>query len=177
MARDARDELDRYRDELEIDEAALSDCLVSQPQLYYHVTMGYARAAADVDASKLDLDELRAETDRRIREEAAAEEEKITEALVQQRVKLDDGIRDAERSHASARTRAALWQAMRDAFQQRSFMLRELVALRVAERYDGAAASGAGQRPRDPATRMADDVVRAGAEARRGYRVRSGARS
>lgn len=164
--------IDRYKGKLVIDVDALSECLVEQPDLYYHVTMEHARAVADRDEIKLELDELQAEVDRSVRAKAVDIGEKVTEAVIAQRVKLNDGIREKSRDLISARGVVDQWQSIKEAFQQRSFMLREIVALRISERSEQYAASGAGRRPCDPGTVMADENMRAGSEARRSYRVR-----
>lgn len=167
-----------YKSRLRIDTEALSECLVEQPQLYYDVATELARARARVDAIKLDVEETQARVDREIREQAIAAGVKITEAAIQQQTKLDDRIEAVTRSHLEAREDLERWQAMRDAFSQRSFMLRELVSLHVSERHEVAQALGSGQqqaRARSAADQMVDCTIRETAPARQRYRARRGA--
>lgn len=165
--------LDKLKAELVIDADALSDCLICQPQLYYDVTSEHVRAVADRDAKKLELDEVRAETDRDIRAHYAKSGDKITEAAIQQQIMLDRNVKTLTSEYLGTRDAADQWQALKEAFQQRSFMLRELVALHVSERHDIAQAAGAGQAPRRSAVdEIADSNRRATTPARQEFRVR-----
>lgn len=120
---------DKYRKELRIDRDDLDGAVIAQSELYYHVAEAHVMAAARRDAVKLDLEEAQAGADKRIRMEAAKTESKITEAALREAVRLDPLVITLERKLVDARTEADLWNALRDAFQQRSKMLPELVAL------------------------------------------------
>lgn len=163
--------MNRLREQLLIDRDALSDCLIEQPQLYYDVARGHAESVARRDALKLDVEEVQAEVDKRIRTDAAFLVVKVTEAAIQQQIKLDAKVTDLAHRSLQAREETDLWAALREAYQQRSFMLRELVALHVSERHDVALSNGAGQRP-IAADAMAEHNMRATADARRQFRVR-----
>lgn len=165
------DKLEQYKDKLAIDRDGLGECLVDQPQLYYDVTSAHAEAVSERDAVKLELDELQADIDRKIREDAFKRDVKVTEAGIQQQIKLDPKVKGLNRSFLEVRERTEQWFALKEAFQQRSFMLRELVALRISERGDIAGAHGAGQR-QDNVTELARDNMRATSDKRREYRPR-----
>lgn len=163
--------MDRLRDALVIERDALSECLIEQPQLYYDVASGHAESVARRDALKLDSEEAQAEVDKRIRADAVAKDTKLTEAAIQQQLKLDAKVTELAHRSLQAREEADRWAALREAYQQRSFMLRELVALHVSERHDVALSSGAGQRPTAVGV-LAEHNMRATADARKQFRVR-----
>lgn len=121
------------RKALEIDRDALDVCLEEQPSLYYHVAEGYTKAVAQRDSHKLALDELTAELDQQIRKKADDEARKITEASIQREMALFPKVKDATKRYYDAKALADEWLALKEAWQQRSFMLREIVALRLGE--------------------------------------------
>lgn len=162
--------LGQLKERLVIDEDALSECLVEQPQLYYDAANSYVQAISMRDAAKLELEEIGAQLDKAIRLAAEKSGAKITEARVQQEIHLDSGYKAKRVEVLELSEQADQLQVLRDSFSQRSFMLRELVALRIAERGDIARADGAGQRPNSVA--LADANMRATEAERQRYRVR-----
>lgn len=161
----------RLQDRLAIDREGLSDCLIEQPQLYYDVTNLYVQAVSQRDAAKLDLEEATARADKAVRRAAEVAETKITEALIKQELALDKNLRSLHTEILELTEQVGQLGALRDAFSQRSFMLRELVALYVSERHDIARADGAGQSRADPRDALADSNKRATAPARQRFRV------
>ena len=164
-------ELSELRAYLSIDKLALDDCLIEQPEIFYKVANALTFAVAQRDATKLDLEEARAELDEQFRKQAYEEERKyerkkghpappkLTEGAIQNRIRNTPRIRALENEFLARREEADQWAALKEAFHQRSFMLREIVALQLSQRRDEDAASG-GQ---NAYTRMA---------ARRGGNVR-----
>lgn len=120
------------RDQLSIDKDDLDSSLVQQPDLYYHVAECFSEAVANRDSAKLDLDQAMAGLDEQLRQEAAAREEKITETLLQRRITTNPRIQEIERNFLRLRAEVDKWQALKEAYQQRSFMLRELVQMLIA---------------------------------------------
>lgn len=118
---------------LEIDRDDLDGCLVEQPGFFYHVAEELSAANSRRDTLKLDLEELMAEEDGRFRREAANQQIKFTEATVQNFLRTLDPVKALQRDLLRASTEAANWAALKEAYLQRSFMLRELVALHLAE--------------------------------------------
>lgn len=139
------DRLADFHAALAIDRDDLDSCLVSQPETYYHVSQAFAAAVAERDATKLELEELQASVGQEIRATAARTEEKLTEGGLQQKLTANPRIQDLQRVLLEARKTADTWQALKEAFQQRSFMLRELVALVIAQRHDLGMEAGVGQ--------------------------------
>lgn len=170
------EEIDRLKQRLVIDQDALSECLIEQPQLYYEVTNAHVRAVSLRDAAKLELEEIHARLDKAIRADADAAQTKITEARIQQEIHLDPKYQAKRKQLLELSERADRLQALRDAYSQRSFMLRELVALTIAERQDIARANGAGQQLPASRAALADSNLRATEARRQQFRVRSRAK-
>jgi hypothetical protein len=118
---------------LQIDRDDLDSCLVDQPGYFYHVAEEVAQANARRDTLKLDLEEQTAVLDKEVRHNAQRDEEKITEAGIQNRLRTMPKIKELQRKYLDAKTEADSWAALKEAYQQRSFMLRELVALQLAQ--------------------------------------------
>ena len=118
---------------LKIDPDDLDSCLVEQPGLFYHVAEAVSAANSQRDAVKLDLEEAQAELDQQFRKAAAARDEKITEAAIQNQIRTAPRIKALQRLYLEARAKAENRAALKEAYQQRSFMLRELVALQLSQ--------------------------------------------
>jgi hypothetical protein len=125
--------LDNLRDALTIDPDDLDTCLTQQPDLFYHAADQQAQATSRRDEIKLNLDEATAEIDGRLRKQAVEHDEKITEALLQQRLRIQPRIKELMREFLEARVLADRWQALKESYSQRSFMLRELVQRQIAQ--------------------------------------------
>lgn len=132
---------DRNLRELEGDLAIqrdhIDECAISHAQDYFHAAEGYALAVARRDASKLDLDREVAKIDRDVRAEAEEIKEKVTEAVVASRVKLDRDYERAMHCYLDACLSADRWRALQDAFRARGDMLRILESHRRGNMNDG----------------------------------------
>lgn len=127
---------------LRIDQDDLDSCLVEQPELFRQVAEAYVLAAGRRDALKLDFEEETAETYARLRAEAIENQDKVSEATMQSRITIDDKIKDLSRKLSNARVDTDEWGVLKESFQQRSWMLRELVALRISELHQLSAERG-----------------------------------
>jgi hypothetical protein len=130
-------------DGLRIDRDDLDSSLTEQPDQYYKVALAYTNAAALRDAAKLDLEQIEANLDVTLRAQAAQAQEKTTEASIKQEMRLDPRWQTAKKHHLDLSLDADRLGALKEAFQQRSFMLRELVALTISEIGSRAGAAGA----------------------------------
>jgi hypothetical protein len=117
---------------LRIDPDDLDACLVEQPGLFYEVAEAVSIANSQRDAIKLELEETQAELDQQFRRKALDEDIKVTEAMLQNQIRTAPRIKDLQRRYLESRTNADNRQALKEAYQQRSFMLRELVAVQLA---------------------------------------------
>lgn len=121
------------RDKLEIDRASLEEVLEQQSGLFEEVSFRLARANFERDTLKLKMEELYAELDGEIREEAAATETKITEAAISNKIKLNLEMQEAQRAYLKARSEAETWQGLVNAYNQRSYTLRDIVAIALRQ--------------------------------------------
>lgn len=119
------------RSKLSIDKDDLDEALVEQPDLYYHVADAYVTAVAERDSAKLNLEQATAVLDEQFRKQAIEDEEKMTEAALRNKITSAPRIQVLEKELLYLRAEADRWQALKEAYQQRSFMLRELVAMYV----------------------------------------------
>lgn len=150
--------LQRFRAELVIDKDDLDECLIKQPELYYHVAEAHSQAVADRDATKLDVEIAEAEEGQKIRDHAAQMEEKLTEAGLREQLILSPRLQKLRRLRIEQETIINGWMALKESFHQRSYMLRELVPLHMSR------LSGGSVRV-PPRQAMADDIRdRAGQE-------------
>ena len=124
----------------------LDDELTTQPEVYYRVAEAASRAAARRDSLKYDLELMVAEVDAKVRDELADEAEadqdskrkkrkNPTEIEIANLVKLAPKVEKAHRAYMDARLQAAEWEALTTAFGQRSYVLKDLTALYVANYY------------------------------------------
>lgn len=119
----------------------LDDELTTQPEVYYRVAEAASCAAARRDSLKYDLELLVAEVDAKVRDELADEADqdskrkKPTETEIANLVKLTPKVDKAQRAYMDARSQAAEWEALTTAFGQRSYVLKDLTALYVANYY------------------------------------------
>lgn len=128
---------------LRIDRDDLDGSLTEQPDRYYRVALAYSDAVAVHDRAKLDFEHLQANLDVNIRADAAKAGEKITEAGIQQEMRLDERYQEAKGKLLELKAEMDKLAALKEAFQQRSFMLRELVSLTISEIGSRAGAAGA----------------------------------
>jgi hypothetical protein len=135
-----RAELERF---LRIDEDDLDSCLVSQPGYFYQVAEALAASNARRDTVKLRVEEVTAELDQSIRAEAANSDTKITEAGIQNQLRTLPRIKDLRQEYVEACAESERWAALKEAYHQRSYMLKELVALQLSQFYNLSVERGA----------------------------------
>jgi len=118
-----------------IDEHALNECLMQQPEIYYRVSKLHAIAISEKDAAKQNLAEIEAEADLEIRHRARVHEEKITEKEIEANKRMDKRVDKAITELQKLNHEVNLLQALKDAFNQRSFVLKDLTQLYIANYY------------------------------------------
>jgi len=139
------EDVDEYHANLAIDKDDLERCLMEQSESFYHVARESVYAVARRDAAKYDMESLEALLGQQIRLEAAEDKVKLTEGAVAERLAILPDIQKVNKQYLEEKAHAEAWVALKEAFQQRSFMLRELVALRLRQHYDIAMEHGSGQ--------------------------------
>ncbi len=124
--------LDFYRDRLQIDRNALDDELASQSQLFWEVGEGYVLCTGKRDALKVEVSRLHSQlglTERLALAEAGL---KVTEASIEERVLTNADMIAVGNSYLTAKANADTWATMKESYTQRSYALKDLVALYIA---------------------------------------------
>lgn len=134
--------LDEFRRYLKIDKHALDDDIVQQPMLFYEVSEAYVVAAAERDGFKEALARVDAGLDAEIREELEKSDTKATEAMVKNQIQCHQDHEKAYKLYAKAKEQADLLAVMKDSFQQRGYMLRDLCQLYVANYFEESSVRG-----------------------------------
>lgn len=147
-----------------IDEYALEQALREQPQLFYRVGAAYAMEISRRDAAKQALQDAEAESDLGVRRVAQEEERKITEGEVRAMVQIDGGVVRARARLNQLSESVGRLAALKEAFQQRSYALKDLAGLYVANYYTASENNAAGGVVRQ---QSAMDARRAMSDARR----------
>jgi hypothetical protein len=127
-------DIDELKGLLKIDKSALDDELVHQASLLFKVSEAYVQAAAHRDYLKEQLAIVDAELDGKVRKQF--EDEKVTEAMIKGQIQTHKQHRAASDAYLKAVTEASMLSALKDSFQQRSYMLRDLCSLFVANYYE-----------------------------------------
>jgi hypothetical protein len=131
---------------LRIDEHALDEALVQQPDLFYRVSKQLALLISRRDAKKQELAEEEAKADAETRETALKRKDKVTEAEVKSMTRLDPGVIKVSGELLHFSRLVGELSALKEAFQQRSYVLKDLVGLYVAGYY-GSNQDGSSRRP------------------------------
>ena len=123
---------------LAIDKSVLDDEVIRQPVLFYTISEALTDASAERDAAKEELASVDAELDGMWRRKLAKVHTKVTENMVSNHVLISDEHQKAFNAYLEAKTKADKLLALKEAFQQRSYMLRDLVSLYSANYYESA---------------------------------------
>lgn len=127
---------------LAIDENALNEALCAQPDLFYRVSKAYALQMSRRDAAKQALQDAEAAADLAERDAAQREDRKVTEGEIKARVQIDPQVAAARARLASLGEEVAKLSALKEAFQQRSYALKDLAGLYIANYYSASEHSG-----------------------------------
>jgi hypothetical protein len=132
--------IDEFRDYLKIDKNHLDDELVQHSMLFFRVAESYVRAAAKRDELKEELSLIDAELDGKVRKQL--EDEKFTEAMVKSLVITHKDHISASESFQNAKTEADMLAALKESFQTRGYLLRDLCQLYTAQYFDSNSVKG-----------------------------------
>lgn len=128
------------KNRLKIDKSSLDREVTEQPMLFFSVAELYEEAAAERDMLKEELATVDAELDGVIR--AKLGDKKVTEAVVKNGVQLNPKHEKAFQAYLEAKTKAGRLASMKDSFQQRGYMLRDLASLYVASYFEQSSVQG-----------------------------------
>lgn len=152
--------IDRLRAGLRIDRDDLDSEIATQADSYFRVAEACALAASRRDEAKADMEEESARAANRVRLEAASHDEKITEAQIKEQTSKDKNYLTYVQAFLKAKSEADLWVAMRESFDMRGKMLRELAQLHIAGYYQITAVKGVGRQSQDIATAQTRRAMR-----------------
>lgn len=154
---------------LKIDEHALDEALLIQPDSFYRVAKALALAISRRDEAKVLLADEEASVDLKARRDAEIAGDKITEAEVKQRVRLDKAVGRARGVFMNCEKQVNKWLALKESFIQRSHALKHLVELYIANYYSDATNQKARGNEREATAQRARVAMN---EARRNSRSR-----
>lgn len=154
-------DIEELRGYLEIDKHNLDQEIKQQPSLFFKVSDAYVRAAARRDFLKEEIARTQSRLYSKYRRKFEKSGTKATEAQVNASVQTDDEYTAAVDKHIKARENADSFQALKEAFHQRSYMLRDLVALHVAGYYERASVADTSQTKDYKASKVMDRMAEA----------------
>lgn len=131
---------------LQIDEYALDDALVTQPDSFYRVSKQLALLISRRDAKKQELAEEEAKADAELRETAVKHKDKVTETEVKNMIRLDRDVQKVSTEFLDLNREVGELTALKEAYQQRSYVLKDLVQLYIANYYTNADGSSSSSR-------------------------------
>jgi len=120
---------------LTIDKHDLDTELVSQADLFYRVAQQYAEAASRKDQAYENLKRVDADLNLQLREEFEVAKKKTTEASLSAHALIDPAHSTAFKEWLTAKEQADKAGHLKEAFIQRSYMLRDLAQLYIAGYY------------------------------------------
>lgn len=165
FADDLRD-LDELEKGLKIDEHALDEALQQQPDLFYRVSKTLAMLTSRRDAMKQEKETVEAQADLTIRRKHARDKDKATEGSIRAEIRLDREVIEVGNELLELANLVAQFAALKEAFQQRSYVLKDLVNLYTANYFGDSAGGSSRTRMRDHAADNYRDARRDHARAR-----------
>lgn len=128
---------------LAIDRGNLDEALIQQPEIFYRVSEQLVRVTSQRDAAKQALIETEAEVDQRLRVKARTDEIKKTETEFASEKILHPDAKAARYKLNELTTQMGTLEALKEAYQQRSYVLKELTALYAANYFSDSTTSSA----------------------------------
>ena len=119
----------QLRGALIIDKDRLEEAVLRQPDLFFQVAEQYSLAVSRRDAARDNLSRMDAEIARNIRADLAKRNEKDTASVVTDLIILDARHIQAAEQFAKLKQASDEWGTLKESYEQRMRMLRELVSL------------------------------------------------
>lgn len=126
---------------LKIDKHALDDELIEQPQRYRDVSEAYALAISRRDMAKDELKTTEARLYVEIKRNNDKSGDKCTNDMLNALVQSNSKRATVAKAYFDAALEADKWEALQNAFDQRSFVLRSLVSLHLGSYFSESSAS------------------------------------
>jgi hypothetical protein len=127
--------LEEFEDKLKIDKDDLDHELVHQSSLSFNVGRMFAKSISVRDAAKSERNKVSAALDREIRREASHNEEKVTEPQILSRIKENPRYDEINSRYQKLCEISAVWEALKESYQMRSYAIKDLVQLWIANYY------------------------------------------
>lgn len=121
--------IEEFSEALRIDRDDLDTELVQQPQLFHDVSDEWALAISRRDAAKIRRNKEHAKLRIEIKDEVEISGQRATDSLLQALMDKHPRYIKTSLAHNQACEEADRWGALKDAFLQRSYALKDLVAL------------------------------------------------
>lgn len=129
-------DIEEFEGYLQINKAELDEELIQQPTLFYKISHELELMLSQRDKAKQHMDVIYAQLDGDYRAELDEAEEKYTEPVIKNLVLTDKEHQAAVDDYTEWNEKARVLASLKDAFSQRSYMLRDLVSLTVANYYE-----------------------------------------
>lgn len=124
--------LEQLEEAIKIDQDELDEALIQQPSLFYEVSRHLTILLSRRDEAKSNLQAAEARADIGIRRKAREKEEKKNEAEIAAEKRLSTDVAKADRAHQRLVQTCGHFEALKQAFQQRGFVLKSLADLYVS---------------------------------------------
>jgi len=127
--RNYHDPFATYRLKLRIDKNDLDETVIKHPELLEEVSTAFALAVSKRDQAKTEMERCQAELTLKYRRRANKAGERITNDEIASRVINDQTYVLVHDVFLTATKDVAQWQALKEAFISRGYMIRELCSL------------------------------------------------
>lgn len=148
-SRELDDFVAEHEQYLIIDKHDLERSCREQPNVFYSVARELALAVSRRDAAKQNIQIVEGKVDGNVRRIAQRKDEKITEREVDAKKRNDSEYVEAVTLYMRLNHAVNILSALKEAFQQRSYVLKEMVTLYVQEYYGDPMNSSRGKDYRD----------------------------
>ena len=132
--------------DLKIDRNALDEALILQPELFLRASLLYTEAVSDRDAAKETVSVVHASRSLKIRRKSVEDGTKLTEAIVASMIEKASDYREAMSEYLSCKQQAEEALAVKEAFQQRGYVLKDLASLYIAGYFTSSSVQGKASR-------------------------------
>lgn len=115
--------IEEYEKGLGIRGDELNQCLVEQPEFYYHVADEAEAWVSTRDTIKYNIDKLEAQLEVQFRREAGLKGDKLTDKAVTAAIAAHPDVIDQNEKLLDAKSELGRWSSLRDSYTQRSKMM------------------------------------------------------
>lgn len=128
--------IEEFRKYLQIDRSSLDDEVMRQASLLFTVSEAVIEATAERDALKDNLLQIEAMLDKEIRHDFETAKTKFTETQIKSLILMDGSRVQINDDYLASKAKADKLIALKESFQARGFMLRDLCSLYAANFFE-----------------------------------------